>query len=88
MSVLSLILIVEHYLYFLLLLLFSSYCNLGLIYLVCMLTPEANYSRVVYSGLLVPMQIFLSGFLLLTPTMPKWFVSLLFVSCLADHLSS
>ena len=76
--------IVVNYLYFLLLLLTSSYCNLGLIYLVCMLTPETTHSRVVYSGLLIPIQIFLSGFLLLTPTMPKWLV---YIYCFILSLS-
>ena len=50
----------------------AIWCNLGLIYLVCMLTPDSVRSRLVYSGILIPAQLFLSGYLLISSTVPVW----------------
>lgn len=50
----------------------AVWCNLGLMYLVCMLTPDSVRSRLTYSGVLIPVQLFLSGYLILSSTMPVW----------------
>ena len=63
---------VENFFYFAALLYVSMYCNLGLIYFVCMITPDDSRSRLVFSGVLIPIQVSLSGFLILSPTMPVW----------------
>lgn len=63
---------VGNFLMFLALMMSSTYCNLGLIYFVCMITPDGLRSRLVFGGILLPLQALLSSYLILAPTMPLW----------------
>ena len=70
----------DNFLVFLALMMSSTYCNLGLIYFVCMITPDDLRSRLVFGGILLPLQALFSSYLILAPTMPVWttYVSYIF----------
>jgi type III secretory pathway component EscR len=47
----------ERVFYFYLMVLASIYCNLGLAYILSMLTPSASISKIVFNGFLMPLQV-------------------------------
>jgi hypothetical protein len=61
-----------YYLYFNLMTLLSVYCNLCLAYLITMLVERRAACKLVYAGVLVPLQLLMSGYMPLIRTMPTW----------------
>lgn len=68
---------VGHGLYFFLMIMAAIYCNIGLAYLVCSLSPSPFYSKLIFNGALVPLQFLTSGYLILIPTMASWYAYLM-----------
>jgi hypothetical protein len=61
-----------YYLYFNLMTLLSVYCNLCLAYLITMLVERRAACKLVYAGVLLPLQLLMSGYMPLIRTMPAW----------------
>ena len=60
------------YLYFTLMTLLSVYCNICLAYLLSMHTESELVCKLVFGGAILPLQVLMSGFLVLIETMPPW----------------
>jgi hypothetical protein len=60
------------FLYFTLLTLLSLYGNLSLCYALSMQVQNAVVCKVVLSGVVLPLQLLLSGFVMLVQCMPDW----------------
>jgi hypothetical protein len=54
--------------------LLSVYCNTCLAYLLTMLTDTRLACKLLFGGVALPMQLLMSGFLVLLRTMPNWYV--------------
>jgi hypothetical protein len=52
--------------------LLSVYCNLCLAYLVTMLVERRAACKLIYAGVLLPLQLLMSGYMPLIRTMPAW----------------
>ena len=61
-----------HFCYYCVLFFFAVYCNLGLMYLVTGVTKNALMSRVIYLGILLPLQLIFSGSIIYLSTMYDW----------------
>jgi len=59
--------------YFYLLLLSTVYCNTGFAFFLSTFTSNAVTSRLVFNGIVIPLQIIFSGFLILLPSMASWY---------------
>ena len=64
---------IEYFGFFYLVLLGSVYCNTGLACLLSTLTSSASTSRLIFNGVVMPLQILFSGFLILLPSMANWY---------------
>lgn len=58
--------------YFNLMTLLSVYCNLCLAYLLSMHLQSRLVCQMVFAGVVLPLQLLMSGYLLLIRTMPDW----------------
>eukprot|EP01034_Spumella_vulgaris_P022154 gene22154-28261_t len=63
---------VDKFLYFYVIVLASIFCNYSLAYLLSMLTDSVGLCRMVFSGVIIPLQLLMSGYLVLIPTMDSW----------------
>ena len=61
-----------YFLYFNTATLLSVYCNTCLAYLLTMLTDTRLAGKLLFGGVALPLQLLLSGFLVLLRTMPNW----------------
>jgi hypothetical protein len=52
--------------------LLSSYCNLGLAYILSFVCESERTSQMIFNGILIPLQLLMSGYLFLLPTMSSW----------------
>ena len=60
------------YLYFNFVTLLSIYCNFCGAHLLSMHTESALHCKLIFGGVVLPLQLLLSGFLVLIETMPAW----------------
>lgn len=60
------------FLYFNIMTLLSVYCNLSLAYLLSMHVHSQLACQMVFAGVVLPLQLLMSGYLVLIRTMPKW----------------
>lgn len=77
----------EYFGYFYLLLLSTVYCNTGFAFLLSTFTSCAITSRLVFNGILMPLQIVFSGFLILLPSMASWFSWLAYICPMSYFLA-
>jgi hypothetical protein len=68
-----------HFGYFYLMILLASYCNLGMAYILSFFCESERTSQMIFNGILIPLQLCMSGYLFLLPTMSAWYVLLLMV---------
>ncbi len=61
-----------HFIYLYLAVLASVFANYALAYLLSMATDSVAVCRMVFSGVLIPLQLLVSGYLVLISTMPAW----------------
>jgi hypothetical protein len=62
----------ESFLIFYVLLVCSVYCNFSLAYMLSTLTQSVLTCKYVFSGVILPLQMLMSGYLVLIPTMEVW----------------
>jgi len=60
------------YLYFYILLMLAIAANLSLAYIVALFSKTEAIARMIFNGVLIPLQLLLSGYLVLLSTMPVW----------------
>lgn len=70
----------KNFLYFYLLVLGCIYSNLGLAYFLSTMTKSAQSSRRIFNGILIPIQLFMSGYLFLIPNMFIWYKWIIYVN--------
>ena len=63
---------VGHFFYLYILILVSVYCYFSLAYFMSMLFNSVNFCKNIYSGLIIPLQLLMSGYLILIPKMQSW----------------
>ena len=63
----------SHTFYFYIMVLAATYSNLGLAYLLSTVTKNATESKVVFNGIIIPLQLLFSGNLILISTMKSWY---------------
>jgi len=70
----------KNFFYFYLLVLGCIYSNLGLAYFLSTMTNSAQSSRRIFNGILMPIQLFMSGYLFLIPNMVIWFKWIIYIN--------
>ena len=68
-----------NFMYFYIMLLSSVYCNTGIACLLSTLYGQSSTSKFIFNGVIMPLQILFSGFLILLPTMASWYS---WISCI------
>lgn len=63
----------SHTFYFYIMVLAATYSNLGLAYLLSTVTKNATECKVVFNGIIIPLQLLFSGNLILLSTMKGWY---------------
>jgi len=73
--------------YFYLLILASVYCNTGFAFLLSTYTKSALTSRLIFNGIIIPLQLLFSGFLFLLPSMGMWYSWISYLSPMSYYLA-
>lgn len=65
----------------------SLYCNLGMAYCVSTFSSTDIISRMIFNGILIPLQMIFSGYLILLPSMKEWYKWISYLSPMSYYLS-
>jgi ABC-type multidrug transport system ATPase subunit len=65
----------------------SIYCNLGMAYCVATFSSTDMISRMVFNGIVIPLQMIFSGYLILLPSMKEWYKWISYLSPMSYYLS-